>query len=134
MTSSRDIVEEGKCGKDSMTDVEFGLNCLHLSPRCEQLKPFVMNESPGDSSIMQHDCKSVEKRMDRVTLTDVGNAKRGHCVVFETAKTQPSGDATIIYGRKINEEGSGVGEAFQLATKDLKYTWKDEELMNMKSP
>ena len=129
MTSPRDIVEEGKCGKDSMTDVELGLNCLHLSPRCEQFKPFIMEESPGDSSIMHHDFKPINKRMDRVTLTDVGNAKQGHCVVVEIAKTHPSGDTTIIYGRRINEEGSDVGEAIQLSTQDLKDTWKDEEMI-----
>ena len=98
MTITRDIVEEGKCGKDSMADVELGLNCLRVNP-------------------------------DRVTLTDVGNAKQGHCVVVEKAKTHPSGNTVIIYGRKINEEGSSVGEAFQLATKDLKGTWEDEEMI-----
>ena len=46
--SPRDIGEEGKCGKDSMTDVELGLNCLNLSPRCEQFKPCIMEEAPGD--------------------------------------------------------------------------------------
>ena len=129
MTSPRDIVEEGKCGKDRMTDVELGLNCLHLSPRCVQFKPFIMEESPGDSSIMHHDFKPINKRMDRVTLTDVGNAKQGHCVVVEIAKTHTSGNTTIIYGRRINEEGSGVGEAIQLSTQDLKDTWKDEEMI-----
>ena len=129
MTSPRDIVEEGKSGKDSMTDVELGLNCLHLSPRCEQFKPYIMEESPGDFSIMNHDFKPINKRMDRVTLTDLGKAKQGHCVVVEIAKTHPSGDMIIIYGREINEEGSGVGEAFQLATKDLKDTWENEEMI-----
>ena len=129
MTSPRDIVEEGKCGKDRMTDVELGLNCLHLSPRCVQFKPFIMEESPGDSSIMRHNFKTINKRMDRVTLTDVGNAKQDHCVVVEKAKTHPNGDTIIIYGRKINEEGSGVGEVFQLATKDLKDAWEDEEMI-----
>ena len=129
MTSPRDIVEEGKCGKDSMTDVELGLNCLHLSPRCEQFKPYIMEESPGDFSIMNHDFKPINKRMDRVTLTNLGKAKQGHCVVVEIAKTHPSGDMIIIYGREINEEGSGMGEAFQLATKDLKDTWENEEMI-----
>ena len=129
MTSPRDIVEEGKCGKERMTDVELGLNCLHLSPRCVQFKPCIMEESPGDSSIMHHYFKTINKRMDRVTLTDVGNAKQDHCVVVEKVKTHPSGDTVIIYGRKINEEGSGVGEAFRLATKDLKHTWDDEEVI-----
>ena len=129
MTSPRDIVEEGKCGKDSMTDVELGLNCLHLSPRCVQFKPFIMEESPGDSSIMHHDFKTINKRMDRVTLTDVGNAKQDHCVVVEKAKTHPNGDTIIIYGRKINEEGSSLGEVFHLATKDLKDAWEDEEMV-----
>ncbi|PFX12442.1 Ankyrin repeat domain-containing protein 17, partial [Stylophora pistillata] len=127
MTSPRDIIEESKCGKDSMTDVELGLNCLHLSPRCEQFKPCIMEELPGDSSIMRHDFKPISKRMDRVTLRDVDNAKQGHWVVVEVAKTHPRG--SIIYGIKINEEGSGVlGEPFQLATKDLKDTWEDEEV------
>ena len=129
MPSPRDIVEEGKYGKDSMTDVELGLNCLRISPRCEQFKPCIMEESPGDSSIMHDDFKPINKHMDRVTLTDVGNAKQGHCGVVEKAKTHPSGDTIIIYGRKINEEGSSVGEAFRLATKDLKGTWEDEEVM-----
>ena len=129
MTSPRDIVEEGKCGKDRMTDVELGLNCLHLSPRCVQFKPCIMEESPGDSSVMHHYFKTINKRMDRVTLTDVGNAKQDHCVVVEKAKTHLSGDTIIIYGRKINEEGSGVGEAFRLATKGLKHTWDDEEVI-----
>ena len=129
MTSPRDIVEEGKCGKDSMADVELGLNCLHLSPRCVQFKPFIMEESPGDSSIMHHNFKTINRRMDRVTLTEVGNAKQDHCVVVEKAKTHLSGNTIIIYGRKINEEGSSVGEAFQLATKDLKGTWEDEEVV-----
>ena len=122
MTSLRDIVEEGKCGKDKMTDVE-------LSPRCVQFKPFIMEESPGDSSIMHHDFKTINKRMDRVTLTYVGNREQDHCVVVEKAKTHPSGDTIIIYERKINEEGSGVGEAFRLATKDIKHTWDDEEVI-----
>ena len=129
MPSPRDIVEEGKYGKDSMTDVELGLNCLRISPRCEQFKPCIVEESPGDSSIMHDDFKPINKHMDRVTLTDVGNAKQGHCGVVEKAKTHPSGDAIIIYERRINEEGSSVGEAFQLATKDLKGTWEDEEVM-----
>ena len=129
MTSPRDIVEEGKCGKDRMTNVELGLNCLHLSPRCIQFKPCTMEESPGDSSIMHHDFKTINKRMDRVTLTDVGNAKQDHCVVVEKAKTHPSGDTIIIYGREINEEGSSLGEVFQLATKDLKDAWEDEEMI-----
>ena len=123
MTSPRDIVEEGKSGKDSTTDVELGLNCLHLSPKCEQFKPFTMVEWPGDSSIMHHDFIPINKHMDRVTLTDVGKAKQGRCVVVEIAKT------IVMYGRKINEGGSSMGEAFQLATKDLKDTWEDEEMM-----
>ena len=129
MTSPRDIVEEGKCGKDSTTDVELGLNCLHFSPKCEQFKPFTMVESPGGSSIMHHDFKPINKHMDRVTLTDVGKAKQGHCVVVEIAKTHPSGDTIVMYGRKINEGGSSVGETFQLATKDLKDTWENEEMI-----
>ena len=129
MPSPRDIVEEGKYGKDSMTDVELGLNCLRISPRCEQFKPCIMEESPGDSSIMHDDFKPINKHMDRVTLTDVGNAKQGHCGVVEKAKTHHSGDTIIIYERRINEEGSSVGEAFGLATKDLKGTWEDEEVM-----
>ena len=86
MPSPRDIVEEGKYGKDSMTDVELGLNCLRISPRCEQFKPCIMEESPGDSSIMHDDFKPINKHMDSVTLTDVGNVKQGHCGVVEKAK------------------------------------------------
>ena len=70
MTSLRNIVEEGKCGKDSMTDVELGFNCLHLSPRCEQFKPCIMEEATGDSSI-KHDDFIMVKRVDRVSLTGV---------------------------------------------------------------
>ena len=125
ITSPRDIVEEDKYGKDSITDVELGLNCLHLSPRCEQLNYFKISQN----SIIYHDLKPINKRMDRVTLTDVGKAKQDHCVVVEIAKTHPCGDTIIIYGREINEEGSGVGDAFQLANKDPKDTWEDEEMI-----
>ena len=62
-------------------------------------------------------------------LTNLGKAKQGHCVVVEIAKTHPSGDMIIIYGREINEEGSGLGEAFQLTTKDLKDTWENEDMI-----
>ena len=51
MTCPRDIVEEGECGRDLMTDVELGLSCLHLSPECEQFYPCIMDESPGDSRL-----------------------------------------------------------------------------------
>ena len=51
MTYPRDIVEEGECGRDSMTDVELGLSRLHFSPGCEQFYPCIMDESPGDSRI-----------------------------------------------------------------------------------
>ena len=51
MTCPRDIVEEGECGRDSMTDVELGLSSLHLSPGCEQFYPCWMDASPGDSRI-----------------------------------------------------------------------------------
>ena len=48
MTCPRDIVEEGECGIDSMTDVELGLSCLRLSPECERFYPCIMDESPGN--------------------------------------------------------------------------------------
>ena len=51
MTCPRDIVEEGECGRDLMTNVELGLSCLHLSPECEQFYPCIMDESPGDSRL-----------------------------------------------------------------------------------
>ncbi|PFX13286.1 hypothetical protein AWC38_SpisGene22641 [Stylophora pistillata] len=119
MTNPRDIVEEAKRGKESTTDVELGLNCLHLSPRCEQFKPCIMEESPGESSIMHHDFIPHSKRMNKLTLTAADNAKQGHCVVVEISNTHPGGATSLIYGRKINEEGSGVGEPYQLLTKDL---------------
>ena len=128
MTNPRDIVEEAKRGKESTTDVELGLNCLHLSPRCEQFKPCIMEESPGESSIMHHDFIPHSKRMNRLTLTAADNAKQGHCVVVEISNTHPGGATSLIYGRKINEEGSGVGEPYQLLTKDLIGTWEDEEV------
>lgn len=56
------------------------------------------------------------------------NAKQGHCVVVEISNTHPGGATSLIYGRKINEEGSGVGEPYQLLTKDLIGTWEDEEV------
>lgn len=68
--SLRDIVEEGKCGKDSMTDFGRSLNCLNFSSRCEKFKPRIMEEAPGNSSITDDDFIMV-KRMDRVSLTDV---------------------------------------------------------------
>ena len=35
-----------------MTDFELGLRCLHLNPRCEQFKPYIMEESLSDSTIV----------------------------------------------------------------------------------
>ncbi|PFX26741.1 hypothetical protein AWC38_SpisGene8574 [Stylophora pistillata] len=110
-----------------MTLTEIGFNYLRLSPRWEQFKPCIMDESPGDHSKTRHDFKPTSKRMDRGTLTAVGNAKRGHYVVVEIEKTHPSVAASTIYGREINE-GSRLGQAFQLATKDLKDTWDEVEV------
>lgn len=75
MISLRDIVEEGKCGKERMIDVEFGLNCLYFSLRCVQFKFCIMEELFGDFFIMYYYFKIINKCMDRVILIDVGNVK-----------------------------------------------------------